>query len=243
VHKKARLAPVAWLALVLFAAAAVLVVGTYVFLPSFLERSAARSIQDELGLEGTPELELERGAPPEVLAGRFPGGRVTMEGVGLGGVRAERVVVDLYPLDLDLPASLLGGAIESDEPLAGTLQAEISEGEISRLAKAEVPVRDVELEKGRALVRSEASAFGFDVPVFVQGGLALRGGELVFEPQRMSAFGTPVPEQLAEQVPAGADFAYTLGKLPYGAEITGVEVAENCLVLSGEMERVPVGGG
>jgi hypothetical protein len=214
--------------MILLAAVAAFVVGAYVLLPSFLERSAARTIQGELGLESTPEL--ERGSPWEVLTGRFPGGRVTMEGVGLGGVRAERVNVDLYPLDLDLPASILGGAIESEEPLAGTLEAE-------------VPVRDVELERGRALVRSETSAFGFDVPVVVQGGLALRGGALVFEPLNVSAFGTPLPEQLAERLLAGVDFAYTLGSLPYGVEITGAEVAENRLVLSGEMERVPVGGG
>jgi hypothetical protein len=243
VRKKARLAPVA--GLILFAAAAVLVVGTYTFLPPLVESMVARSVQEGLGLEARPRVELRGASAPERLAGRFSGGRISLGAADLGGVRVERVAVDLDPFDLDLLASLLGGAIESDEPLSGTLRLEATEEEVSRLAKAEadVPLRDVELEEGRELVRSEIPAFGIDVPVSVQGGLALQGGELVFEPQRVSVFGMPVPERLAEQVLAGADFAYALGGLPYGAEITGVEVAENRLVLSGELERVPISGG
>ncbi|MDQ5812013.1 MAG: LmeA family phospholipid-binding protein, partial [Actinomycetota bacterium] len=131
-RKGAPLALVAGLFLILSAAAVVLV-GIYVFLPSFLEESAARGIQNRLGLESTPELELEMGSLPEMLAGRFAGGRVTVKGVEFGGIRAERVVLDLDPLDLDLPASILQGAIESQKPLSGALRAEVSEEEISRL--------------------------------------------------------------------------------------------------------------
>ena len=233
----------AGLALILGAAAVVLG-GIYVFLPSFLEAGAARGIQDRLGLESAPGLELERGTLPEMLAGRFPGGRVTMEGVEFGGVRAERVVLDLDPFDVDLPASILRGAIESQKPLSGALRAEVSEEEISRLAKAaaEVPVREVELEEDRVVVGSEASVLGLTVPVFVQGSLDLRARTLVFEPQRVSALGTPVPKGLGEQLLAGADFSYPLHGLPRGARLTGVEVAEGRLVLFGEMERIPTDG-
>jgi DUF2993 family protein len=228
---------VAGLALIAFAGAVVLV-GVYVPLPSLLEEDAAQGIQNQLALESRPEVELERGLPLGMLAGRFPGGQVTMEGMEFGGVRAERVVLDLDPLDLDLPASILRGTIESQKPPSGTLRAEVPEVEIEHLTRAEtdVPVRDVELEADRVLVSSEAPVFGFSVPVSVQGSLTLRGGALVFEPQRASALGTPVPEQLL----AGAGFSYPLRGLPRGAEITGVEVAEGRLVLSGEMERIPM---
>jgi hypothetical protein len=37
---------------------------------------------------------------------------------------------------------------------------------------------------------------------------------------------------------ARVSFSYPLGRLPYGAGITGVEVAEDRLVLSGEMEHI-----
>jgi hypothetical protein len=229
------LALVAGLALIVFAGAVVLV-GVYVPLPSLLEEDAAQGIQNQFALESRPEVELERGLPLGMLAGRFPGGQVTMEGMEFGGVRAERVVLDLDPLDLDLPASILRGTIESQKPPSGTLRAEVPEEEIERLTRTEADVRDVELKEDRVLVSSEASVLGFNVPVSVQGSLTLRGGALVFEPQRASALGTPVPEQLL----AGAGFSYPLRGLPRGAEITGVEVAEGRLVLSGEMERIPM---
>jgi hypothetical protein len=224
--------------ILVFLVAAVVLAAIYVYLPSFLERSAARDVQDQLNLESTPEVELERGSLLDVLAGRFTGGRVTMEHGEFGGVRAERVVLDLDPLDLDLLASILRGTIESRKPPSGTLRAEVPEEEIWRLTRteADLPVRDVELEEDWVLVISEAPVFGFNVPVSVQGSLTLEGGALVFEPQRASALGTPVPEQLL----AGANFSYPLGGLPRGAQITSVEVAENHLILSGEMERIPM---
>jgi hypothetical protein len=239
VRKRAPLA--LWLAplALLLAAAIVLVIGTYTFLPPLVEGMVARNIQDGLGLEARPRADLRGDPPPEMLAGRFSGGRISLGAADLGGVRAERVTLDLDPFDLNLPASILSGTIESEEPLSGTLRAEVPEEEVSRLTKAEadVPVRDIELEEGRALVRSEVQVLGFDVPVSVQGNLALRDGGLIFVPRRVSA---PVPQELAEQLLAGADFTYPLGGLPYGVEIVGVEVTEDRLVLSGEMERVPI---
>jgi LmeA-like phospholipid-binding len=76
----------------------------------------------------------------------------------------------------------------------------------------------------------------------VQGGLLLRGESLVFEPRSVSALGAEVPPELADRVLEGTDLSYQLEGLPSGSEISGVEVAENRLILSGEMERIPLGG-
>jgi hypothetical protein len=211
---------------------AIVLVGTYTFLPPLAERMVARNVQEGLGLGERPQVELQSDPLPAMLAGKFSGGRVSLGDADLGVARADRVVVDLDPFDLDVAGSVTGGALRSESPLSGTLRAEVSEQEISQLAKA--GVQDIELEEDRVLVRSEARVLGFDVPVSVQGSLVVRDGSLAFEPQR--ALGTPVPEQLL----AGADFSYPLGRLPYGAKITGVEVGWDCLVLSGEMERIPL---
>jgi hypothetical protein len=213
---------------------AIVLVGTYTFLPPLAERMVARNVQEGLGLGERPQVELQSDPLPAMLAGKFSGGRVSLGDADLGVARADRVVVDLDPFDLDVAGSVTGGALRSESPLSGTLRAEVSEQEISQLAKA--GVQDIELEEDRVLVRSEARVLGFDVPVSVQGSLILRDGALAFEPQRASALGTPVPEQLL----AGADFSYPLGRLPYGAKITGVEVGWDRLVLSGEMKRIPL---
>ena len=226
----------------LLLAAVSLLVGTYVFVPPLLEQAAARSIEKELRLENTPEVELEKGSPQEVLAGRFSGGRVSMGAVDLGGARAERVVVNLDPFDLNLPATMLGRTIESEEQLSGTLRAEVSEKEVSRLARtqADVPVRDVELEEGEMVVGSEVPVLGVEVPVSVVGDMVLRDGELAFVPRGVSALGEPVPEEFTDELFAGADFSYPLGELPYGAEVTGVEVGSGRLVVSGALQHIPL---
>jgi hypothetical protein len=226
----------------LLLAAVSLLVGTYVFVPPLLEQDVARSIEKELRLENTPEVELEKGSPQEVLAGRFSGGRVSMGAVDLGGARAERVVVNLDPFDLNLPATMLGRTIESEEQLSGTLRAEVSEKEVSRLARtqADVPVRDVELEEGEMVVGSEVPVLGVEIPVSVVGDMVLRDGELAFVPRGVSALGEPVPEEFTDELFAGADFSYPLGELPYGVEVTGVEVGDGRLVVSGALQHIPL---
>ena len=240
--KRASLVP--WLALAALLLLAVVLIGTYTFLPPLVEWTVARSVQDRLELEEKPGVELESDPPSEMLVGRFSGGRISLGGADLGGVRAEKVALDLDPFDLDVLRSLAHGAPTADEPLSGTLGATLSEREVLRLvqAGADVPVRDLRLEEGGVVVGSETTVFGMQVPVSVQGGLLLRGESLVFEPRSVSVLGAEVPPELADQVLEGTSLSYPLEGLPYGAKISGVEVAENRLVLSGEIERIPLGG-
>src|SRR5918997_3538711 len=197
------LALVAGLALVFLA---IVVVGSYTFLPQLAERMVARNVQEVLGLGERPRVEFQSDPPPAMLAGRFSGGIISFGDADLDDVRARRVALELYPFDLDVLGSVKDGELRSEEPLSGTLQAVVSEEEISRLTKAEaaVPVQDVKLEEDRVLVRSEAPVLGFDVPVLVQGSLRLRRGTLAFGPGRMSALGGPGGGAL----PRGGAFAY-----------------------------------
>jgi hypothetical protein len=92
------------------------------------------------------------------------------------------------------------------------------------------------------ILRSVGRVLGVEVPVSVRGTLLLRGKELVFEPQRVEALGSAVPQELAQQALAGMNyFAYPLEGLPYGAKISDVEVQKGRLILSGEVERIPLG--
>ncbi|MDQ3588883.1 MAG: DUF2993 domain-containing protein [Actinomycetota bacterium] len=233
-----------WPVLTLLLVAAAVLVGAYTFLLSFAERKAAESIQDRLGLEQRPGVELESASPANVLAGEFSGGYISIEDAQFGGVRAESASIDLDPFDVSVLDSASSGVLRSEEPLSGTLRVDIPEEEVGRLARvgADVPVRGVDLSRDGVLVRSAAPALGVEVPVSIRGTLHLRGEELVFEPQRVEALGSALPEGLAEQALAGTDFAYPLGGLPYGAKISDVEVQEGSLILSGEVERIQPGG-
>ncbi len=111
-----------------------LVIGIYSLLPSLLEALVARNLRDGLGLTEAPEVNLVSDPVPSVLLGRFEEGEINLTNPELGSVRPDEVKIYIEPFDLDVPASLTGGRIESEEPLSGALWVELSEEEVARLA-------------------------------------------------------------------------------------------------------------
>lgn len=240
-----RKAPlVLWPLAVFLIAAAGTAICFYALLPTLLERAVSEQLQEQFGVEERPQVDL-RGEPPPSMPGSFSGGRIEMQGAEFDGVRTSDTVMDLDPFDLDLADSVAAGALRSEEPLSGTLRAELSEVEVSRLAReeADVPVRSVQLEEGEVVVGSVTRVLGLEVPLSARGPITLRGDSLVFEPRELSASGVPLPEGLSEELLSEASFAFRPEELPYGATLTGVEAREGRLVLSGEIENIPLGGG
>ena len=219
-------------------AGAVALIGAYTLLPPILESAVAGDVQDELNLDQAPEVRLENDPQTAILVGNFSGGRVSLRGVNLGGVRAERAIVDLDPFDVDVPESVFRGEAVGDGPLSGRLRVTISEAEMSRLAgdAAGMPIDGVQLEDGGMRVRSTITVFGIEVPVSASGKLSLRDGKLVFGPDSLEAAGSPVPNEMSDQLLSDAAFTYPLQGLPDGTRITGVRVEENSLVLTGGIQ-------
>jgi hypothetical protein len=65
--------------------------------------------------------------------------------------------------------------------------------------------------------------------------------EPVFEPGSLEAAGVPVPDELADQLLAGANFEYSLDRLPYQTTINRVETEEGRIVLDGRVPSIPLG--
>ncbi len=205
----------------------------------------ARNLQDGLGLAEAPEVNLVSDPAPNMLLGRFEEGEITLTNPELGGVRPDEVALDLEPFDLDMPGSVASGRIESEGPLSGALRAELSEEEVARLVNSSdtltTPVSGARLEEGYLVVGFEVEALGGRVPVGVEGEVVLRdGGELGFEASRLEVLGEPLPERLTRRLLEGVDFAYPV-ELPFEGEVSGVEVREDRLVLTGEARDLPVG--
>ena len=213
-------------------------------LPSLLEGLVARNLRDGLGLVEAPEVNLVSDPAPSALLGKFEEGEITLTSPELDGVRPDEVTINLEPFDLDVRGSVASGRIESEEPLSGTLRAELSEEEVVRLANSSdnltAPVRGVRLEEGYLVVGSEVEALGARVPVGVEGEVALRDGELLFEPRRLEALGGDVPERLTRGLLEGVDFAHPIN-LPFEGEVSGVEIHEERLVLTGEVSDLSAG--
>jgi hypothetical protein len=69
----------------------------------------------------------------------------------------------------------------------------------------------------------------------------LRDGELIFEPQGLTAAGVQVPDELADRLLAGTSFQYPLHRLPYQTRITRVEAEDGRIILSGRVPSIPLG--
>src|SRR4051812_12380587 len=192
----------------------VVLIGPYTFLPSLLEYAVATDVQNRLGIEKQPEVRLRSNPPLNMLKGEFSGGRIAMRNVDLGGVRAEKASIELDPFDIDVWDTMKSGRVVDREPLSGALEIEVSEDEISRLAQKALgmPVASVKVQRDGVLIGSEASALGTQFPVSVEGDLAVKDGDLVFEPASLEAAGVPVPDELANRLLAGADFEYPLDR-------------------------------
>jgi hypothetical protein len=231
------------IAAVLVPVVVIFLMGPYTFLPSLIEYAVATDVQNRLGIEKQPEVRLRSDPPLAMLKGEFSGGRIAMRNVDLGGVRAEKASIDLDPFDIDVWDTMKSGRVVDSEPLSGALEIEVSEDEIARLAQkgSEMPVTSVKVQQDGVLIGSEASALGTQFPVSVKGDLAVDNGDLVFEPGSLEAAGVPVPDELADQLLAGANFEYSLDRLPYQTTINRVETDEGRIVLDGRVPSIPLG--
>ena len=231
------------LAAVLVPVVVVFLIGPYTFLPSLLEYAVARDVQARLGAEKQPDVSLQSDPALEMLAGAFSGGHIVLKKTEIGGVRAERVRIDLDPFDINVWDSMMSGHVVDSEPLSGEILVEVSEEEVSRLVKAgsDMPVTGVDVKDDGMVVKSEVSAFGAQFPVSVEGDLGMSDGSLVFEPQNLEAAGVPVPQELADKLLAGANFDYSLDRLPYETRITGVRTEGGQMVLDGRVPSIPLG--
>jgi hypothetical protein len=221
----------------------VFLIGPYTFLPPLLEYAVAQDVKARLGIEKQPYVKLKSNPPLRMLAGEFSGGRIVMKNTDLGNVTATRTRIDLDPFDINLWATVKRGHVVYRDHLSGALQVDVPEREVSRLAKAgsEIPIQDVDVQEGGVVVRSEVSVLGTHFPVSIEGEPGLRDGELIFEPQGLTAAGVQVPDELADRLLAGTSFEYPLDRLPYQSTITGVEAEEGQIILSGRVPSIPLG--
>lgn len=224
--------------------AAVLLIGAYTFLPPLVEGAVARNLQSNLGLSETPQVELSSDPAYEMLLGKFDSGEVVLEEPGFAGVRPERVRMDLDGFELDLERSLREGTFVPRGALSGDIRVVLSEGELERIASTgvrEFPVREIGISGGSLSVGSSTRVLGVDVPIAVRGAVDVEGGEILYEPEQASAFGTALPQDITDRILSGTEFGYPVEDLPFDGEITGIETNEGTLALEGSVNDLPIG--
>ena len=209
-----------------------IVLAPYTILPPMMGSLVGRILQDQLGLQKTPQVEVESSPGLKMYAGSFSKALVSVEGFELAGVKTDRLVMYLDPLNVNIIESATGGELSTEKPLSGVLRGEFSEENTLRLAQlgAGVPVQEIQLEDDEVVLKM---AVGLGSPATVRGRLFLQDGSLIFEPRQIEG----APQQLLAVV----GFAYPVSGLPFGAEIAGVDVREDRLILSARIQKIPLG--
>jgi hypothetical protein len=215
-----------------------LLVGARAVLPDVLGNLVEDDLMQRYDPQERPEVSLE-GEAPATFAGEFTGGRVEMRRPDLGGVRPERVVADLGRFDVAVLESVINGEVRFEEPPSGKMRAELSEEFLEREVSGAVdfPVESVTLGHGQMRVGTTVEALGARLPVSVAGDVAVRNGEISFKPRRLRAAGVPVPGRIGRRILGEAGFSYPIRDLPEGVSVTGGEVEEGRLVLTGELRE------
>ena len=215
-----------------------IVLAPFTVLPALLESATARILQDQLGLQETPEVDIESSPAPMMYAGSFSKALVSAKGIDLAGVKTENVAMDLDPFNLNLLESVTSGEVSTEQPLSGKMSAALSEENVSRLAQvgSGVPVQGVGLEDDKVVLEM---SLGFGGAVSVRGRLFLQNGLLIFQPEQIEGAPSFVS---TEQLLALTRFSYPVTGLPFGAKVTGVDVRKDHLTLSGEIQKIPLEG-
>ena len=214
------------------------VLAPYTILPALLESVVARAFQNQLGLDQTPEVEIESSPAPMMYAGSFSKALISVQGIKLAGVKTENAVLELDPFDVNILESVTSGMLSTAQPLSGALHLDLSEDSALRLAQGRtpVPVQDIQLEKNEVVL---TLALGYGSVVSVRGRPLLQNGTVIFQPQKVEEAPAGVTPA---QVLALTTFQYPVSGLPYGAKVSGLQVRKDHVILSGRIVEIPLEG-
>lgn len=222
----------------------VVVIAPYTFLPNLLENTVASALKTRLGASTPPAVSLDSDPQWRMLAGDFSDGTIELGTPEIEGIRPDSVRLDLDPFQVDVFGTISSGAIQTEGPVSGTLQARFSEASLTELAAmsgARYPVEGVAFEGERMVVETEADVLGVVLPVSVLGRPDIEGNAFVFRPEEVRAMGIPVPDGITQSLLAGTNFQYPLGELPYGISMDEARIEGGKLVVTGNVPNVTGG--
>ncbi len=190
----------------------------------FAEDQVARQVAEQGGLAGTPEVDIT-GFPflTQAIGGRYDDVRITLTAEQLGRPAGTRADIALRGVELPLSTVLSGSVQEVPvERIDGTatlsyalIAAELgSDTELAREGEGLRITRTVEL-------------LGRELPLTAAGQVTLEGSDLVVDVEEATGAGVELPGFLVDRAADLLDLRYPVPALPFGLQLTGVQVAED----------------
>jgi LmeA-like phospholipid-binding len=197
------------------------------------ERAVAQRLADSGALSGTPEVDI-RGFPflTQAVAGRYDDVRISLTAAELGQPEGTTADVALRGVHVPLSDVLSGSVREVPvDRIDGT--ATLSYDLLSAQLGGDTTLRP---EGDGLRITRTVELLGYTLPLTAAGTVTLDGDELVVDVENAAGAGVDVPGFLVTRVSDLLDIRYRVPALPFGLQLTGVQPADDGVVVQVEAE-------
>ncbi|SCX46164.1 Protein of unknown function [Klenkia marina] len=187
------------------------------------EDQVAAQVAQQGGLAGEPDVDIT-GFPflTQAVAGRYDDVRISLTADELGQPAGTGADVSLRGVQLPL-SDVLGGRVQQ-------LPVERVDGQASvplDLLAAQLGGDTTLTREGDGLrITKTVEVLGQTVPLTATGTVTLDGQDLVVDVSSAAGAGIDVPDVVVEQAQDLLDFRYALPALPFGLQVTGLQVTD-----------------
>lgn len=188
------------------------------------ERQVAAQVAQQGRLPGEPDVDIT-GFPflTQAVAGRYDDVRISLTADELGQPAGTTAEVSLQGVQLPL-SDVLGGRVSQlpVDRVDGTASVPFA------LLAAQLGGDTTLARDGDGLrITKTVEVLGQTVPLTAAGTVALDGQDLVVDVSSAAGAGIDVPQVVLEQAQQLLDFRYTLPALPFGLQLTGLQVTDS----------------
>lgn len=188
------------------------------------EQQVAAQVAQQGRLPGEPDVDIT-GFPflTQAVAGRYDDVRISLTADELGQPAGTTAEVSLQGVQLPL-SDVLGGRVSQlpVDRVDGTASVPFA------LLAAQLGGDTTLARDGDGLrITKTVEVLGQTVPLTAAGTVALDGQDLVVDVSSAAGAGIDVPQVVLEQAQQLLDFRYTLPALPFGLQLTGLQVTDS----------------
>jgi hypothetical protein len=205
----------------------------------FAEEKVATQIAEKGALKGTPQVDIP-GFPflTQAVAGSYDEVRISLTAAELGQPEGTRADVVLHGVQVPLSAALSGSVSEVPvDRIDGTATLSYA------LLSAQLGSDTTLTREGNGLrVTRTVEILGQRLPLTAAGKVTIDGSDLVVDVQEAAGAGVDVPDFILSRAADLLDLRYTVPRLPFGLQLTGVKPADDGVDLQVEATDTVLSG-
>ncbi len=215
----------------------VLMIAVQIYLPGMTSAAVEQALYKRYGFQDI-EVEVHSLPAVNILAGKIGQLRINVPEAVFNNMTVSDVEIVLHGLSINL-FKVYRGEIDYSLAQRGELEFEITEQSMNDYLSGK-PVNGfkeilIELNADKSIIKSQIVLLGKDISFDVAGNFAIEDGNMVFIPDNLIIQEYSVGEVFQDKVKGNLNFQIELGDLPYNTRLTGLEVLDDSIRVTGEI--------